>query len=518
MNAPTTAPLPPHSVEAEEYLLSCCLHDGDATIKKCIDSGLPRAAFYVPANALIYAKVCELHRAHPPVEVAVLAEELKAKRQLKAVGGFENLTRISGLVPTTAQAQHWLGKVREHYVRRQLQKVAQATAEAAADLAIPVADLVNGVRDGVEAADKVAARPAAAGFTVWRVSEFAQHEPPKDDAILGDGCGSVLWRDRQLMLLLGPGGVGKSRLRANLAFWQITGRGGLGFKTFGPPRKWLLTGNENSVRREKEALAAMLTSATKAERELLEEHLLIQALVGDEADSMSFDDPEALDLWGATAQKWKPDILGLDPWESVIIGGDCNEAAATRESVRKIRALFTPYNERFTPFIVHHAKEGAQAARGAEGWDAGAFAKGSKTLRSMARFVINVAPENPDDGGRVVLACGKINDGKKFVTRGAVLDEATHLYSLNHDFDLDAWRADVEGKNGGKSCSIRDVVEAVRSGLSKTGDIVERVRADTGACKRTILKRLNDAKPDYLQNVLRGQWTLGNKKLSEGRL
>ncbi len=44
--------LPPHSIEAEEYLLSCCLLDGDETIAKCINAKLPGAAFYSPANRL----------------------------------------------------------------------------------------------------------------------------------------------------------------------------------------------------------------------------------------------------------------------------------------------------------------------------------------------------------------------------------------------------------------------------------------------------------------------------------
>ena len=76
---------PPHSLEAEESLLGCCLLDGADTIARCLEAKLPAAAFYSSANRVIYEKLVELYQTNPPVEVAVLAEELKTARQLDAV-------------------------------------------------------------------------------------------------------------------------------------------------------------------------------------------------------------------------------------------------------------------------------------------------------------------------------------------------------------------------------------------------------------------------------------------------
>ncbi len=121
---------PPHSVEAEEYLLSCCLLDGSDSIARCLEAKLPGAAFYSPANRLIYEKLCELYQKSPPVDIAVLAEELKTSRQLDSVGGFAYLTQISGRIPTTAQAQYFIDKVRELYLLRELIKVATGAVES----------------------------------------------------------------------------------------------------------------------------------------------------------------------------------------------------------------------------------------------------------------------------------------------------------------------------------------------------------------------------------------------------
>jgi replicative DNA helicase len=127
--APAGARGMPHSVEAEEYLLSCCLLDGSETIARCLEAKLPPAAFFVPANQIIYEALCEIYSRKPPVDVAVLAEELKTARQLEAVGGYGYLAQISGRIPTTAQAQYFIDKVRELHLLRELIKVATGAVE-----------------------------------------------------------------------------------------------------------------------------------------------------------------------------------------------------------------------------------------------------------------------------------------------------------------------------------------------------------------------------------------------------
>jgi large subunit ribosomal protein L9 len=100
----------PHSVEAEEYLLSCCLIDG----ADVVDRPLPRGegsrpeSFYVPAHGIdLFEKLMRPLPTGSPVDVAVLAEELKTSRQLDAVGGYAFLARQRG-IPTTAQAGYFI--------------------------------------------------------------------------------------------------------------------------------------------------------------------------------------------------------------------------------------------------------------------------------------------------------------------------------------------------------------------------------------------------------------------------
>lgn len=119
----------PHSPEAEEYLLGCCLLDGASTIAQCLEARLPPEAFYSSANRVIYQKICELYQKSPPVDVAVLVEELKTARQLEAAGGYAYLSQLTGRIPTTAQASYFIEKVRELHLLRELIRVSTATVE-----------------------------------------------------------------------------------------------------------------------------------------------------------------------------------------------------------------------------------------------------------------------------------------------------------------------------------------------------------------------------------------------------
>ncbi|MFT3782772.1 MAG: replicative DNA helicase [Nibricoccus sp.] len=120
---------PPHSIEAEEYLLGCCLLDGNDTIARCLEGKLLPAAFYSPANRLVYEKLVELYNKGTPIDLAVLAEELKTSKQLDEIGGYAFLTQISGRIPTTAQAAYFIEKIRELYLLRELIKVATGAVE-----------------------------------------------------------------------------------------------------------------------------------------------------------------------------------------------------------------------------------------------------------------------------------------------------------------------------------------------------------------------------------------------------
>jgi replicative DNA helicase len=130
---PAAAPdrSPPHSAEAEEHVIACCLLDGSDTIARCLEARVTAASFYFPANRLLFEVMLELYQKSPPVTLEILAEELKTRRQLEAVGGFPYLMQVTGKIPTTAHAGYFIEKVREKHLLRELIKTATGAIEQA---------------------------------------------------------------------------------------------------------------------------------------------------------------------------------------------------------------------------------------------------------------------------------------------------------------------------------------------------------------------------------------------------
>lgn len=127
MTAPSR--LLPHSLEAEECLLSCCMMEDADTLAMSVAAGITPDSFYDPKHAVIYASLCRLLHASKPVAIHVLAEELKTSRELEAVGGYAVLAQVSRVSPTTAQAGYYVEKVIEMATLRALIRSATKAVE-----------------------------------------------------------------------------------------------------------------------------------------------------------------------------------------------------------------------------------------------------------------------------------------------------------------------------------------------------------------------------------------------------
>ena len=112
--------IPPHSIEAEEQLLSACLLDGGHTLSSCIEHRITPDTFYNPAHALCYQKMVEMYGLSKAVETHTLAEELKKEGNLEKVGGYPFILRVMQTVPTTAGAAFFIAKVKELSLLRAL--------------------------------------------------------------------------------------------------------------------------------------------------------------------------------------------------------------------------------------------------------------------------------------------------------------------------------------------------------------------------------------------------------------
>jgi hypothetical protein len=274
--------------------------------------------------------------------------------------------------------------------------------------------------------------------------------------------------------------------------------------------KWLLIGNENSLRRQKADLSKILGSFSPPERELIEENLRLHVLETIEDCRLDLSDERTRTRLRATIEEHQPGAVILDPFSN-FVEGDENQAKDQRATLNDIYRIVQGVVLDCAIVILHHARTGAgNIAQGVGNYTAGNYMRGSKALLGDVRCAINLMPGDNEDFTKLVISCGKANDCEAFATRGLVFNPENFRYDVDPDFNLEDWINDVEGKRGNKACSIADVVEAVRAGKHKRKEIVEHVNDLTGASESTIRRRIKDAcEADKIQPTQpRGCYTL----------
>jgi replicative DNA helicase len=109
---------PPHSLEAEKGVLGSIFLDP----RLCDDVAMVVRPdeFHSPAYRRVYEQMLEMHNDGKPIDLMLLAEQLKSKGDFEAIGGSAFLLDIVESVPTAANATWYAQIVRDKAVVRDL--------------------------------------------------------------------------------------------------------------------------------------------------------------------------------------------------------------------------------------------------------------------------------------------------------------------------------------------------------------------------------------------------------------
>jgi len=138
---PSLYHLPPQSIEAEESLLSAILLDNNTLLD--VVEVLAVADFYRTAHQKIYAAIIELFDKGEPIDLVTLANSLKEKGQLDAVGGASYLARLVDAIPLAVNAQNYAKIIADKASLRRLIEKANAIAKRCYDDRGNVDDVID---------------------------------------------------------------------------------------------------------------------------------------------------------------------------------------------------------------------------------------------------------------------------------------------------------------------------------------------------------------------------------------
>src|SRR5687767_91061 len=110
--------LPPQSREAEKGVIGSILRDN--TVLNDILRVVRVDNFYFDAHQKIFQAITDSVSASKPVDLVILHEMLKSRKQLEDVGGVPYLTELWEAAPTAANAEYYARIVRDKAVVRNL--------------------------------------------------------------------------------------------------------------------------------------------------------------------------------------------------------------------------------------------------------------------------------------------------------------------------------------------------------------------------------------------------------------
>lgn len=262
--------------------------------------------------------------------------------------------------------------------------------------------------------------------------EFAETDKYLPNGILAKG---------QPFAIVGPAGIGKSRLLLQLIVCLLTGRPFLGWPVKRHDEKWLIVQTENSNARLQNDLKAMAAWVGKKAFAHVERNLLLHTLQTQEDSFLSLTEEGNELAIDAAIYEHRPVGVVFDPFNAFGIGS-LNTDAGMLQTCRKLYGLATALNPSTTPLILHHSLAGKAGMKKAVGADAGSYAKGSKAFTQWIRGQLNVALAG-DGGTDLVIACGKNSNGPPFEPFGVMLNPKTMIYEVNPHFDLSEWQASI---------------------------------------------------------------------------
>lgn len=191
---------PPHSLDVEETVIASVFLDGITTIQAALDKKVGETSFYDEKNRLLWKTFLWAFKRGTPLEVDAIAGELKEKRKLDAIGGYDYLLKITSRVPTTSGTKHAIEKLQELFMLRELIDRSNAIIEDAhnytGDISVfysRIADALK-VREGLE---KTLTLKDACDEIGARLDRIANGE-------LRDGDNGLEWPWRDASRYLGP--------------------------------------------------------------------------------------------------------------------------------------------------------------------------------------------------------------------------------------------------------------------------------------------------------------------------
>lgn len=218
---------PPHNIEMEQALLACCILDGgQESMTVCVEGKITADSFYKPAHQIIYSTLLELYKEGVAIDEIILADRLQSRGQLEEVGGHAYLMEITNRIDTPAHLPHYLERVRDCYLLREVVRISNQTIEEVYSGQEDIDHFIDSVEQRIfslsETRIEDSARPLKDSIetAVAMVNQMVQNR----GGLTGVSTGFKLldemttgWHETEMIVVAARPSMGKTSLALNMA-------------------------------------------------------------------------------------------------------------------------------------------------------------------------------------------------------------------------------------------------------------------------------------------------------------
>ena len=297
----------------------------------------------------------------------------------------------------------------------------------------------------------------------------------------------------QSLTVLGPGGLGKSRLLLQLAVCTILGKPFIGMPVQSKELKWLVLQVENGNRRLQTDFDALKKWVGETDWATVEKNLVIHTIETPDDANLSLSDSTVLEQLKDVIAQTKPDVIAIDPL-SGFAAGSLNNDAGMQKTCKALGGLATTNSKWASLVVLHHTLTGKAGAAKASGYDRGAYGRGSKTLNNWTRGQINLSAASGDNNDQLVVSCGKNSDATEFEAFGIRLNPDSHIYEIDPEFDHAAWQQEIDAESTTQpKLTAEAVAEFVTDAPLSKKELVKAIMDETGCQKSTAYAAVGKA-------------------------
>ncbi len=385
----------PHSVEAEEYLLSCCMLDGRDVVARCREARITPSDLYDSKHDTVLACIYSCYDRGLEIDISTIAEELKSTKQLDAIGGYGFLTQVSSRIPTTAQVGYFIDNVKKWSMLRSLIRSATGAVEDCYNFSGTNLNEVDDLVANFEVKLTQLRNRSDATEGLRPLTEFGLPPESHDSYLLG--ANRYISRG-DAVLIVSSAGMGKSSMSIEWAALAATGEHFIGIETK-RPLKSLVVQAEDSDGDIGEVFFSIQHAHkfTKKQIEMVKRNVVVKR------DKINRGDAFIANL-RILVEKVKPDLVWLNPLHAFA---GCDIANATeigrflREGLNKVNR-----DDKFAFMVVHHTpKPMTGKAVADKKWHEFMYdAAGSAELVNWARAVVTLKPTETEGDFNLILA------------------------------------------------------------------------------------------------------------------